>query len=62
MSHKFLLNKTYRSTLNVVLAGAGGTGSQMLTGLARMSIALRNLQLDDIHVIVYDPDARREVA
>ena len=56
MSHKFLLNKSYRHTLNIALVGAGGTGSQMLTGLARMAIALRSLRIEDLHVTVYDPD------
>ena len=56
MSHKFLLDKTYRHTLNIALVSAGGTGSQMLTGLARMAIALRSLRIEDLHVTVYDPD------
>ncbi|EGQ62719.1 UBA/THIF-type NAD/FAD binding protein, partial [Acidithiobacillus sp. GGI-221] len=28
----------------------------MLTGLARMAVALHSLQLEDLHVTVYDPD------
>uniref|UniRef100_E6QVS7 UBA/THIF-type NAD/FAD binding protein n=1 Tax=mine drainage metagenome TaxID=410659 RepID=E6QVS7_9ZZZZ len=56
MNHKFLLDKTYRRTLNIALVGAGGTGSQVLTGLARMAVALHSLQLEDLHVTVYDPD------
>ena len=56
MIHTYLLSKEYRRTLNIALIGAGGTGSQMLTGLARMAVALRSLQLENVHVTVYDPD------
>lgn len=49
--HTFLMPRG-----NIVMAGAGGTGSQMLTGLARMAIALRSLGLHEPHVSVYDPD------
>lgn len=57
MNHKFLLDNTYRQTLNIALIGAGGSGSQVLTGLARMAVALHDLQLEDLHVTVYDPDS-----
>lgn len=56
MIHTYLLSKEYRRTLNIALIGAGGTGSHMLTGLARMAVALHSLQLEDVHVTVYDPD------
>ncbi|MHB1642502.1 MAG: PRTRC system ThiF family protein [Acidithiobacillus sp.] len=56
MKHKFLLDKTYRHSLHIALVGAGGTGSQVLTGLARMAVALHSLQLENLHVTVYDPD------
>lgn len=41
----------------VILAGCGGTGSQVLTGLARLDRALRALEHPGgLHVTVYDPD------
>jgi PRTRC genetic system ThiF family protein len=42
--------------LHVGLAGAGGNGSQMLGGLARLHTALRALGHPGLHVVVYDPD------
>lgn len=43
--------------VNVALVGAGGTGSQMLTGLARLDAALRALEHPGgLHVTVFDPD------
>lgn len=43
--------------VNVALVGAGGTGSQVLTGLARLDAALRALDHPGgLHVTVYDPD------
>lgn len=35
MTHQFLIH----NTPHIVLIGAGGTGSQMLTGIARMSFS-----------------------
>lgn len=43
--------------VNVALVGAGGTGSQVLTGLARLDAALRALDHPGgLAVTVYDPD------
>jgi PRTRC genetic system ThiF family protein len=42
--------------LNIGLAGAGGNGSQMLGGLARLHTALCALGHPGLHVVVYDPD------
>ncbi len=42
--------------LPVVLAGCGGTGSQLLSGLARLHVALRALGHPGLAVTVYDPD------
>lgn len=53
MKHTLLLNRSP----SIALVGAGGTGSQMLTGLARMVYALREIRGMDIPVTVYDPDA-----
>jgi PRTRC genetic system ThiF family protein len=48
----FLLNHPLR----IGLAGAGGNGSQMLGGLARLHTALGALGHPGLHVVVYDPD------
>jgi PRTRC genetic system ThiF family protein len=42
--------------LQVALAGAGGNGSQMLGGLARLNIALTTLGHPGMQVTVFDPD------
>lgn len=42
--------------VNVALAGAGGNGSQMLSGLARLNCAIRALGHPGLDVTVYDPD------
>lgn len=42
--------------VGVLLAGAGGTGSQVLHGLARMDHALRTLGYPGLFVVVADPD------
>lgn len=43
--------------VTVALIGAGGTGSQMLTSLARLDAAMRALDHPGgLHVTVYDPD------
>lgn len=49
-------NLFFGKTIHIRLIGAGGSGSQMLTGLARMNQALRSLQLGELQVVVYDPD------
>jgi len=43
--------------IHVSLVGCGGNGSQMLTGLARLSIALRALGHGGFRVTAYDGDA-----
>ena len=42
--------------VTVAVAGAGGNGSQMLAGLARMQIALKSLGHPGLDVCVFDPD------
>src|SRR5689334_7068613 len=43
--------------VNVALAGAGGNGSQMLSGLARLHLALLKLgHPGGLKVTVWDPD------
>jgi PRTRC genetic system ThiF family protein len=42
--------------VTLALIGAGGNGSQMLTGLARLHTSIRALGHPGLEVIVYDPD------
>lgn len=51
---KYLLKPYHPVTIFVV--GAGGTGSQVITNLARMDIALQALGHPGLHVTVFDPD------
>lgn len=44
----------------IALAGAGGNGSQMLSGLARLDAAIRALGHPGLDVTVYDPDTVSE--
>lgn len=50
----YLLNPSHPVTIYVI--GAGGTGSQVLTCLARLDVTLKALGHPGLHVIVYDPD------
>jgi len=52
MTHPELLS----DRVLIGLAGAGGSGSQMLSGLARLDAAIRALGHPGLDVIVYDPD------
>ena len=56
---KYLLNPYHPVTVSVI--GAGGTGSQVITNLARMSMALQALGHPGLHVTVFDPDTVTEV-
>ena len=51
---RYLLNPYHPVTVFVV--GAGGTGSQVATNLARMSVALQALGHPGLHVTIFDPD------
>ncbi len=51
---RYLLNPRHPVTVSVI--GAGGTGSQVITNLARMSMALEALGHPGLHVTVFDPD------
>ena len=55
---RYLLNPHHPVTVFVI--GAGGTGSQVATNLARMSIALQALGHPGLHVTVFDPDTVTE--
>lgn len=50
----YLLKPSHPVTIFVV--GAGGTGSQVITNLARMDMALQALGHPGLHVTVFDPD------
>ena len=51
-THPALLSDQVR----IVLAGVGGNGSQMLSGLARLNAAIRALGHPGLHVTTFDPD------
>lgn len=55
MKHSLPTHWADRS-ITVAVAGAGGNGSQILSGLARMHLALRELGHDGFQVHVFDPD------
>ncbi len=46
-----------RRPIDIALIGAGGTGSQVLSGLARMNQALKALGSPGLHVRVFDGDS-----
>ena len=50
----YLINPQHPVTVNLI--GAGGTGSQVLTCLARLDITLRALGHPGLFVTLYDPD------
>ncbi len=54
----YLLNPQHPVTVNLI--GAGGTGSQVLTNLARLDVTLRVLNHPGLFVTVYDPDVVTE--
>jgi len=54
----YLINPT--NPVTVTLIGAGGTGSQLLTALARMNHALVALGHAGLHVSLYDDDVVTE--
>ena len=53
---KHIFKSPGHGKIRIHLAGCGGTGSQMLTCLARMDLALRNLGGDGLQVTAFDPD------
>ncbi len=53
-SDKYLLSPQHPVTVCVI--GAGGTGSQVLSNLARIDVTLRALNHPGLFVTVYDPD------
>ncbi len=52
VDERFAANSRYK----VAIIGAGGTGSQMVTCFARLSIALRHLRGKSLEVDVFDAD------
>lgn len=57
-TESYLLNPRHRVTVNLI--GCGGTGSQMLTCLARLDVTLRGLGHPGLFVTLYDPDTVTE--
>lgn len=53
-THNYLLNPVHKITIDLV--GLGGTGSQVLTNLARMNEALVGLGHPGLHVTAWDSD------
>lgn len=53
---KHIFRRPHEGIVHIALVGCGGTGSQMLTALARIDLALKNLGGDGIEVTCYDPD------
>ncbi|MFS2004644.1 PRTRC system ThiF family protein [Duganella sp. CT11-25] len=49
-----------RDKVEISLAGCGGNGSQMLTGLARLNHAITALGHPGLHVCAFDPDVVSE--
>lgn len=54
----YLINPQHPVTVNLI--GAGGTGSQVLTCLARLDVTLRALGHPGLFVTLYDPDTVTE--
>ena len=54
----YLLSPQHPVTIFVI--GAGGTGSQVITNLARMNMALQAIGHPGLHVTVFDPDTVTE--
>lgn len=57
-AHDYLVNPRHRLTVNLI--GAGGTGSQVLSALARMDYALYKLGHPGLYVTIYDDDVVTE--
>lgn len=54
----YLMNPQHPVTVNII--GAGGTGSQVLTCMARLDVTLRALGHPGLFVTLYDPDTVTE--
>ena len=55
MKHVIHRNR-YESAFRVLLVGAGGTGAEMLRGLAKIALAAREVHHRDVEVTVMDGD------
>ena len=53
-THQYFLDATHPIT--IVLIGVGGTGSLMLTRLARLNFALMEMNHPGLHITAYDDD------
>lgn len=56
MKEKYLPERWAERPIEVVLAGVGGSGSEMLDGLVRLHMALRKLGHPGVMVTAFDPD------
>lgn len=46
----------FENSINVALIGAGGSGSQMLSGLSKIDYSIKQLEHQGLNVTVFDPD------
>ena len=56
MIHEFCKDIARKDYVTIALVGCGGTGSQMVTCLARLNVALEALGKQRIGVVAFDPD------
>jgi len=56
MTHALSRDFLSRGALRVALVGVGGTGSEVMTGLTQLHLALRALEYPGLQVIAFDPD------
>lgn len=45
-----------QNTVNIAVIGAGGSGSQVITGLSKINYAIKQLGHEGINLTVFDPD------
>ncbi|GBF04559.1 UBA/THIF-type NAD/FAD binding protein [Deinococcus aerius] len=56
MPHKLPSSFLGRERLKIAVVGVGGTGSEVLTGLTHLHLALRALDHAGLHITAFDPD------
>ena len=60
MSHKLTTGFLSRSALRVAVIGVGGTGSEVLSGLTHLHLALKAFGYGGLIVVAFDPDTVSE--
>jgi len=60
MSHKLTTGFLSRSALRVAVIGVGGTGSEVLSGLTHLHLALKAFGHGGLTVVAFDPDTVSE--